>query len=135
LITAALLVGAGCAKDPPEAALRATIASMQEAAEARDAAALVGSVSDDFAGPHGMDRDQFRRYLAVLWLRDREVGVRMGPLDVELIGDRARVDFTAATTGGQGWMPDRAQIHQVTTGWRLEGGDWKLISADWQPVL
>lgn len=135
MLAGVLLVAAGCAKDPPEAALRATIASMQQAAEARDAAALVESVSAEFAGPEGMDRDQFRRYLAVIWLRNREVGVRLGPLDVELIGDRARVDFTAATTGGEGWMPDRAQVHQVSTGWRLEGGDWKLISADWEPVL
>jgi hypothetical protein len=108
---------------------------MQEAAEARDAAALVASVSPEFAGPDGMDRDQFRRYLAVIWLRNREVGVRLGPLDVDLIGDRARVEFTAATTGGEGWMPDRAQVHQVSTGWRLEGGEWKLISATWEPVL
>jgi len=135
LFAGVLLVAAGCAKDPPEAALRATIASMQQAAEARDAAALVEAVSEEFAGPEGMDRDQFRRYLAVIWLRNREVGVRLGPLDVELVGDRARVDFTAATTGGEGWMPERAQVHQVSTGWRIEGGDWKLISASWEPVL
>jgi len=66
LLAGVLLVAAGCAKDPPEAALRATIASMQQAAEARDAAALVESVSAEFAGPEGMDRDQFRRYLAVI---------------------------------------------------------------------
>jgi len=134
-IAALLLLANGCAKDPPEAALRATIATMQQAAEARDAAALVASVSEDFAGPEGMDRDQFRRYLAVIWLRNREVGVRLGPLDVELIGDRARVEFTAATTGGEGWMPERAQVHKVSTGWRMEGGDWKLISATWDPAL
>ena len=135
LIAGFFLAGAGCARDPPEAALRATIAAMQQAAESRDAAALLESVSEEFAGPEGMDRDQFRRYLAVAWLRDREVGVRLGPLGVELIGDRARVEFTAATTGGEGWMPDRAQVHQVSTGWRLEGGEWKLISATWEAVL
>ena len=94
------LLAAGCAKEPPEAALRATIAGMQAAAEARDADALADAVSEEFVGPGGMDRDQFRRTMAVAWLRDKNVGVQLGPLDVELVGDRARVEFTAGTTGG-----------------------------------
>ncbi len=133
---AALVAAAsGCSTEPPEAALRAAVAQMQAAAEARDADALADAVSEEFVGPNGMDRDQFRRTLAVVWLRDKQVGVQLGPLDVELVGDRARVEFTAGTTGGAGWLPERGQLHQVKTAWRLEGGDWKLISATWEPVL
>lgn len=135
LLSLLAVLGAGCAKEPPEAALRATIAGMQAAAEARDADALAEAVSEEFVGPEGMDRDQFRRTMAVVWLRDKNVGVQLGPLDVELLGDRARVEFTAGTTGGAGWLPDRGQLHRVKTAWRLEGGDWKLISATWDPVL
>lgn len=108
---------------------------MQAAAEARDSSALVDRFSEDFIGPDGMDRDQFRRYLAVIWLRNREVGVNLGPLAVELIGERATVEFTAAATGGEGWMPDRAQVYRVHTGWRVEGGKWRLLSARWEPAL
>ena len=100
---------------------------------ARDADALADAVSEEFVGPEGMDRDQFRRTMAVVWLRDKNVGVQLGPLEVELTGDRARVEFTAGTTGGAGWLPDRGQLHRVKTAWRLEGGDWKLISASWEP--
>lgn len=136
LLLAGLLgLVAGCSREPPEQALRDTIAGMQAAAEARDSSALVDTFSEDFIGPEGMDRDQFRRYLAVIWLRNREVGVNLGPLEVELIGERATVRFTAAATGGEGWLPDRAQVYQVRTGWRIEGGEWRLISADWEPAL
>ncbi len=135
LLAALLALFAGCSREPPEQALRATIAAMQAAAEARDSDALVASVSEDFAGPEGMDRDSFRRYLAVIWLRNREVGVSLGPMEVELIGERATVEFTAGATGGAGWMPDRAQVYRVTTGWRIEGGEWRLISARWEPTL
>jgi hypothetical protein len=45
------------------------------------------------------------------------------------------VSFTAALTGGPGWLPEQAQVYQVQTGWRLEGNDWKLISAQWKPRL
>jgi hypothetical protein len=109
--------------------------ALQAAAEARDADALADAVSEEFVGPDGMDRDQLRRTMAVAWLRDKTIGVQLGPLDVELVGDRARVEFTVGTRGGEGWLPERGQLHQVKTAWRLEGGDWKLISATWAPVL
>ena len=135
LLAVLFLALSGCAREPPEAALRATVAQMQAAAEARDSDALVEALSEEFVGPEGMGRDEFRRYLALVWLRNREVGVSLGPLQVELVGERARVDFTAATRGGEGWLPDRAQVYRVRTGWRLESGDWKLISASWEPSL
>ena len=135
LLWAALAFAAGCTREAPEAALRATIDAMQVAAESRDADALAESVSEEFVGPNGMDRDQFRRTMALAWLRDQQVGVQLGPLDVELVGDRARVEFTAGTTGGAGWLPERGQLYRVKTAWQLEGGDWMLISASWEPAL
>lgn len=135
LFCAMLAAAAGCSTEPPEAALRATIDRMQAAAEARDAAALADSVSEEFIGPEGMDREQFRRTLALVWFRDQQVGVQMGPLDVKLAGEGATVDFTAGTSGGAGWLPERGQLHRVKTGWRLEDGEWMLVSASWEPVL
>ncbi|MFY2764967.1 nuclear transport factor 2 family protein [Arenimonas sp. MALMAid1274] len=135
LFTLACLLLVACSTEPPEAALRARIDQMQVAAEARDSAAVAEALSEEFAGPEGMDRDGFRRYLALVWLRNREVGVQLGPLDVALIGERATVEFTAAARGGEGWLPDRAQVYRVKTGWRLEDGEWKLLSASWEPTL
>lgn len=127
------MLSAGCSRTPPEQALRDTIEQMQEAVQARDSAGLVEHFAEDFAGPGGMDRERFRRYLALIWLRNREVGVTLGPLDLELVGtDRARVGFTAAARGGASWLPERAEVYQVQTGWRLEGDQWMLISADWE---
>lgn len=135
VFTLAFLLFAGCRGEPPEEALRGTIAAMVEAGEARDAAGVAGHLAEDFAGPGAMDRDQMRRTLALAWLRDREVGVVLGPIDVELMGNRARAAFTAATRGGAGWLPDRARVYRVTTGWRLDDGEWKLISAEWEEGL
>jgi hypothetical protein len=135
VLAAFVAVAAGCGREPPEQAVRAALAAMAEAAEARDAAAIAEHVSADFGGPGGMDREPFRRTLAVAWLRDREIGVSLGPVEVEVIGDRARTRFTAATRGGEGWLPDRAQLYRVDAGWRLEDGEWRLLSAEWEPVL
>jgi ketosteroid isomerase-like protein len=136
LLALVLLALQACSAPATEEALRATIAGMQAAAQARDAAALAEAISEDFVGPEGMDREQFRRLAAVTWLRDREIGVSLGPLDLALVGSEgARVEFTAATRGGEGWLPDRAQVYRVKTGWRLEDGEWKLLTATWDPSL
>jgi ketosteroid isomerase-like protein len=136
-VVALLLAGAlaGCRHTPPEQALRETIAGMQAAAEARDTDALFAPIAEDFVGSEGMDRQQFRRYVTFSGMRDQHVGVQLGQLDVKLFGDRATVAFTAALTGGASWLPEHAQVYAVDTGWRLESGKWKLISARWKPQL
>ena len=63
------------------------------------------------------------------------VARELGPLDVKLFDQRATVTFTAALSGGEGLLPDRVQVYDVDTGWRLDGGEWKLISAKWKPQL
>ena len=134
----ALLLSAGvcaCKREPPEQALRSTIAAMQAAAETHDTDALFEPIAEDFSGSQGMDRQAFRRYVTLMGLRHQKVGVNLGPMDVKLFDTRATVGFTAALSGGANWMPEQAQIYQVDTGWRLEGGEWKLISAKWNPAL
>lgn len=124
-----------CSKEPPEQALRQTIAEMQQAAEAHETDALFDRIADDFAGSEGMDRKAFRRYVTLTGLQNQKISVQLGPLDVKLFDTRATVSFTAALSGGANWIPERAQVYQVETGWRLEGSDWMLISAKWQPKL
>ena len=126
---------AGCSKQPPEQALRNTIAAMEAAAEKHENDALFDSIAGDFTGSDGMDRQTFRRYVTFTGMRSKSVGVQLGPLDVKLYDNRATVTFTAALSGGEGLLPDRVQVYDVDTGWRLDDGEWKLISAKWKPQL
>ena len=125
-----------CARTPPEQALRDTIAQLQRDIGARDADAVTSVLADDFVGNEGMDRRGARQLAAGTFLRYREVGAKLGPLQVEMRGDRhATVRFTAAISGGAGLVPQEGQVYQVITGWRLVDGDWILTSADWTPAL
>ena len=135
LLAMAQLGLSSCSREPPEQALRTTIAAMQAAAEAHDTDALFKPIAEDFAGSEGMDRQAFRRYITVTGLRNQKVRVQLGPLDVKLFEQRATVSFTAALSGSANWLPERAQVYQADTGWRLEDGEWKLISAKWKPRL
>jgi len=130
-----LLLRPACKRTPPEQALRETISKMQEAGEKGDVDALFQPIAEDFAGSDGMDRTTFRRYVTLMRMRQKDVGASIGPIDVKLFGDRATANFTLAITGGNGLLPDQAQAYDVETGWRLEGDEWKLISAKWKPKL
>ena len=114
LVAAALLLAAAllpaCKHTPPEQALRETIAKMQAAGEARDMDALFDPIAEDFAGAQGMDRKEFRRYMTLMAMRQKSVGVTLGPVEVKLFGDRATAKFTAAITGGPGFLPNQAQV-------------------------
>jgi hypothetical protein len=130
------LLLSGCHTTPPEQKLRNTIAAMQAAGEQHETSKVMDSVAEDFAGPDGMDRRQLQMFLVGVSMQNRELGTTIGPLDIKIIGDRATVAFTLGASGGSGGLlPDRAQVYQMETGWRMEGSDWKLISAEWKEKL
>lgn len=122
----------GCAAPPPEQRLRERIEAMHQALEAREPAAFMRGVAEDFGGRNGLDRAGVHNLLRAQLLRHQSIGATFGPLDIEIIGDRATVKFTVLTTGGRGFIPERAQPWQVSSGWRDGNDGWQLIQADWE---
>jgi hypothetical protein len=130
-----LALSAGCARTPPEEALRARVAALEEAIDARDAGALREFLAEDFIGPGGMDEAGARRLAQGMFLRFRDIGTQVGPLEVEVQDGRARVGFDAVVTGGANAMlPQSGQLYDVRTAWRLEDGEWRLLSVEWTPA-
>lgn len=106
------------------------------AVEARDSDALLASVDDEFSGPDGMDRAGLRRYAVLMLLRQQRVGVVLGPVEVQIYGDRASARFDALVTGANRFMPEGLEARRVETVWRRDGDAWLLVSADWsKPAL
>jgi hypothetical protein len=136
LLAGLLLLAAACQRTPPEEALRARMSALESAIDARDAGALHDLIADDFIGPGGMDGTGARRLAQGLFLRYRDIGTRLGPLDVQVQEQHATVRFDAIVTGGAGsLLPDSGQVYDVRTAWRLEGGEWVLVSAEWAPGM
>ena len=135
-LLAATLLCAGCSDPPPEQALRQSMADLEAAVEAREPGAVAGLLAEDFVGPDGMDRAGARRLAQLAFLRNRDVGLVVGPLDIAVQDGHATVRFTAALSGGTGaWLPERGSVYRVETGWRREGGDWAMTSARWERDL
>jgi hypothetical protein len=122
----------GCAADDPEARLRETIEAMEAAVEARAPGDFIEYVSDDFGGGEGLDRRGLRGLLAGQLIGSQQVEVVLGPLDVTLHGgERATVVVDALVMGGR-WLPERGERIEITSGWRLEDGQWRCYTATWK---
>ena len=130
-----LLLVSACSRSDPEQAVRAQVDALQQAIDARDAGALEDLLAEDFIGNEGMDRRGAKQLAAAVFLRHREIGARLGPVTVELRGEREAIArFSVLATGGSGGLlPEQGQVYQVQTGWRLQDGDWKLLNASWTP--
>ena len=128
---------AACARPDAEAGVRAGVAGLQAAIDARDAGDIEAMLDEDFIGNNGLDRLGARRLAAGVFLRYRDVAARVGPVEVELRGERdAIARFTVLATGGSGsGLPERGQLYLVETGWLRVEGDWRLLSAEWTPAL
>ena len=123
---------ASCERSPPEQRLRESVESLQEVLQRGDAASMDEWLADDFIGPDGLDRDGARRLAQVMHLRQRNIDVALGPMQVQLRPGHATVEFTAVLTGGSGGLlPDSGQLFDVTTGWRMDANQWRLTSAQW----
>jgi len=135
LLTAVL--AAACARTPDEQRVRSAITTMQHAIETHDPHGFMAHVTADFTGNDGMvDRDGLANLLRVQVLRNEQVGVILGPIDVELQGNRAIARVTATLTGGSGGLlPEHGAIYAITSGWKKDGSDWRCYNASWEQKL
>lgn len=131
-VLAMLALAAGCHRESGEQALRRDVAALQAAIESRDAGGVAQFLARDFVGNDGLDRDGARRLAAMYFMRNAEIGVVSGPLDLQLLDDHATIRTTVVLTGGSGGrLPDAGGVHAVVSGWRLENGDWRMTSLSW----
>ncbi|HET9047991.1 MAG TPA: nuclear transport factor 2 family protein [Chiayiivirga sp.] len=132
-----LMLGlAACSRSPPEQRLRDRIATMQVALEAGEVSEFMAGVAEDFDGGGELDRRGVANLLRAQRLRNARIGATLGPLQIDLYGERASVRFTAMLTGsGGGLLPDRAEAWTFDSGWRDGPDDWQLIHAEWEPTL
>ena len=110
---------------------------MQQAAEERNPRQFLEHVASDFSGNQGsVDREGLRNLLLAIVLRDEKVGVTLGPIDVDIQGNRATASLIATLTGGQGGLiPDHGAIYSIKSGWRRDGKDWICFAATWDEKL
>jgi hypothetical protein len=128
---------AACSRTPDEQRIRETIGVMQQAMESHDPRAFMSHISEDFIGNDAeTDRAALANLLRVEVFRNDQVGVTLGPIDIQMHEERATVHLTATFTGGSGGLlPERGSVYSITSGWRRNRNDWQCISARWEQKL
>lgn len=135
LALCALLVMPACDREPPEEALRTQLRDMQSAVADGRMGDFMEGVAVDFSGNQGMDRAALHNLLRLQALASPHISATTAPLQVRMQGDHAEVRFDAILAGGsRRLLPDSAQTYSITSGWRIEQGEWRVYYAQWEPL-
>ncbi|MEP6938704.1 MAG: hypothetical protein ABI846_02985 [Rudaea sp.] len=137
LLLVLAVFASACARTPDEEKIRETIAAMKQAMERGSPRDFIDHVSVDFKGDHGdVDRNRLANILRVQVLRNERLNVLLGPIDVEVQGDRATAQLTATLAGRDaGAVPERVSIFAITSSWRRAGSAWECYNAQWEQKL
>lgn len=131
-----LLLGA-CSEPPPaEVQIRGRIEGMQNDLGEGNARSFMAPIAEDFtAATRNLDRRAAGFLLRREMLAHEQIKARLVDIEVEVQGEeRATATMHAVVTGGTGLIPDTGGWYRLTTGWRLDDGEWMLISARWETV-
>lgn len=130
-----LLVGCGESL-PAEQQIRQRIQAMQADLAEGNARAFMSPVAEDFtAATRNLDRRAAGLLLRREMMAHDSLTARLADIEIELQGDsRATATMHAVVTGGTGLIPDTGGWYRLETGWRLDDGEWMLISARWETI-
>ena len=140
---AAVVLVLACSGDPasPEERVRAVLAAIETAAEARDVGALRAHVSEGYADPRGNDAQALARIATFHFMQNRSVHLlsRVRELEVTAPGE-ARAEALVAMAGAPIPGPEalpalRASLYRFEVRLREEDGEWRVASAEWQPAV
>ncbi|RIL06394.1 MAG: hypothetical protein DCC71_07015 [Proteobacteria bacterium] len=137
-----LVLALACAGDPqtPEERVRAVLADLEAAAEARDVAALKEHLSADYRDAHGNDRRAVAGIATMHFLQHESVHLLVRVRGVERVADgEARALALVAMAGTRiesaEWLESlRADLYRFELTLRDEDGDWRVASAAWSPA-
>jgi len=127
----------GCSSELSlEQQIIATIRDMEAHIEAGERREFMNFVAEDFYGQSGeLNHDQLNGMLLYQLRRHKRVHAQILPVTVQAAGiDEAEARFQMLVTGGEGWLPDTGQLYEVVSLWQMQDGEWRLRSAQWQPV-
>jgi len=136
LTTLAWVVGACSQPLSVEQQVIATIRNMESSIESGERRPFIARVDESFIGQGEiMTRNQLNALILYQLNRHEQVQVQFMPIHVTTARPgEAEAHFNVLLTGGAGWLPDSGQVFSFVTGWRQEGDEWLLRSANWEPV-
>ena len=141
-LAAALTLTLACADAPasPEERVRAVLAAIEMAAEARDAGALKEHVSETYGDARGNDARALAGIATFHFMQHRSVYLltRVRHVEVSAPGEARAVALVAMAgtpiPGPEALPGLSANLYYFDVRLREEDGTWRLTSAEWEPA-
>lgn len=123
----------------PEERVRAVLAELEAAAEARDVGLLKPHISEAYKDESGNDRRALLGLATAHFMRNKSVYLLVRVNDVQLREASAQVDAFVALAGqpirDATALPElRADLYRFDIRLAEEDGDWRVTAADWRPA-
>jgi hypothetical protein len=134
------LLGCFGSDSTPEDRVRAVLAELEKATEARDVGALKPHISESYKDENGNDRRAVLGMATAHFMRNQSVYLLVRLSDVQLPEPgRAQVDAFVALAGqpirDKAALPElRADLYRFGFALRDEDGEWRVTAADWHPA-
>jgi hypothetical protein len=132
---------AACGRDAtPEAGIRALVAAAEEAAESRDASALLALIAPDYQDGRGNNAEELGRYVRGYLIAHQSIHLLTRIDEIEILGqDLARLKATVGMLGRESTATSfrdlAGEVYEFDFRLAREGGDWRVVRASWRPVL
>jgi hypothetical protein len=120
--------------------VRAALAALEAAVEAKDVAAIRELVSDAYRDAEGRDERALAALATFHFLRNESVYALARVHAIEFPApDRARVEAVVALAGTpiddeESLLDVRADLHRMTAEFADEDGRWRVVAAAWRPA-
>ena len=140
LLAALALAGCSGGEPTPEERVRAVLAELEAAGEARDVGLLKPHISEAYKDENGNDRRALLGLATAHFMRNQSVYLLVRVNDVVLAEPgQARVDAFVALAGqpirDATALPElRADLYRFDLRLRDEDGEWRVTAADWRPA-
>jgi guanyl-specific ribonuclease Sa len=137
---AALVLSSCAAELSPEERVRGAVKKAAEMVRAKDLKGFMRLVSRDYSGGGVADYDGVKGIVFYEFLKPGALRVFFRDVDVEVEGERAVVNSRAFLVRGKDQasitdvIPADADGYSFKVSYRLEDGEWMVISAQWKSV-
>ena len=139
LITA--LVMLGCSRESTEEErIRGVIEEAAEAVRSKEIKGVMRHVSESYNDTGGNDYDSIKGLLFFRMMRPGQISVFVRVTEVQVEGRVARVEAKAFVVRGKkiesikDIIPEEAEGLAFSIIFRLEDGEWKVLSGEWDEV-
>ncbi len=135
-----LLSFPGCQRGTEEDRVKKVIADIQKAGQEKDIRKIIDRLSRNYSDSQGNNYDSIKGLLLAYFFRHQKIHIFIPAVEVTIEDSAAKVAFEAVFSGGSAagspsdLLPDAISMYTFDVSLKKEDGDWRVLSARWNPV-